>query len=65
MSREEIHHRHHSNIYVEYISIYTVKQKHITIREDQAEWLNLKQHHPNLSSFAQQQLDDHIAKRSD
>ncbi len=50
-------------MYVECTPIYIVEQKHITIREDQVEWL--EEHHLNLSSFVQQQLDDHIAKRND
>lgn len=39
------------------------KRKNITIREDQAEWID--ENHLNLSRFVQDQLDDLIERRDD
>jgi hypothetical protein len=39
-----------------------VRRKNITIREDQAEWV--EENHLNLSSFVRSQLDDLIEERS-
>ena len=43
-------------------SVYVVRRKNITIREDQAEWV--EENHLNLSSFVRGQLDDLIEERS-
>ena len=43
-------------------SAYTVRRKNITIREDQAEWV--EENHLNLSSFVRGQLDELIEERS-
>ena len=41
---------------------YVVRRKNITIREDQAEWV--EENHLNLSSFVRGQLDELIEDRS-
>jgi len=41
---------------------YVVRRKNITIREDQAEWV--EENHLNLSSFVRGKLDDLIEERS-
>jgi ABC-type transporter Mla maintaining outer membrane lipid asymmetry ATPase subunit MlaF len=41
---------------------YIVRRKNITIREDQAEWI--EENHLNLSSFVRGQLDELIEERS-
>ncbi|ADD05878.1 uncharacterized protein Nmag_2315 [Natrialba magadii ATCC 43099] len=41
--------------------IHTVERKNITIREDQAEWV--EENHLNLSSFVQEKLDELIEQR--
>jgi len=41
---------------------YVVRRKNITIREDQAEWV--EENHLNLSSFVRGQLDELIEERS-
>jgi len=43
-------------------STYVVRRKNITIREDQAEWV--EENHLNLSSFVRGQLDELIEERS-
>ena len=43
-------------------SAYVVRRKNITIREDQAEWV--EENHLNLSSFVRGQLDELIEERS-
>ena len=43
-------------------SAYVVRRKNITIREDQAEWI--EENHLNLSSFVRGQLDELIEERS-
>ncbi len=43
-------------------SAYVVRRKNITIREDQAEWV--EDNHLNLSSFVRGQLDELIEERS-
>ncbi len=43
-------------------SAYVVRRKNITIREDQAEWV--EENHLNLSSFVRGKLDDLIEERS-
>lgn len=43
-------------------SVYVVRRKNITIREDQAEWV--EENHLNLSSFVRGKLDDLIEERS-
>jgi len=40
---------------------HTVRRKNITIREDQAEWI--EENHLNLSSFVRGQLDELIEER--
>ncbi len=40
---------------------YVVRRKNITIREDQAEWV--EENHLNLSSFVRSQLDELIEER--
>ena len=40
---------------------HTVERKNITIREDQAEWV--EENHLNLSSFVQEKLDELIEQR--
>jgi hypothetical protein len=40
---------------------YVVRRKNITIREDQAEWV--EENHLNLSSFVRDQLDELIEER--
>ena len=40
---------------------HVVRRKNITIREDQAEWV--EENHLNLSSFVRGQLDDLIEER--
>ncbi len=42
-------------------SAYVVRRKNITIREDQAEWV--EDNHLNLSSFIRDQLDQLIEER--
>jgi len=42
--------------------VYVVRRKNITIREDQAEWV--EENHLNLSSFVRGQLDELIEDRS-
>jgi len=42
---------------------YVVERKDITIREDQAEWL--EDSHLNLSSFVREKLDELIEERSE
>jgi hypothetical protein len=39
-------------------SVHIVRRKNITIREDQAEWV--EENHLNLSSFVREQLDELI-----
>jgi hypothetical protein len=41
--------------------VHTVERKNITIREDQAEWV--EENHLNLSSFIQEKLDELIEQR--
>jgi hypothetical protein len=41
---------------------YVMRQKNITIREDQAEWV--EENHLNLSSFVRGQLDELTEERS-
>jgi hypothetical protein len=41
--------------------MHTVERKNITIREDQAEWV--EENHLNLSSFVQEKLDELIEQR--
>jgi ABC-type transporter Mla maintaining outer membrane lipid asymmetry ATPase subunit MlaF len=43
-------------------SVYVVRRKNITIREDQAEWV--EENHLNLSSFVRGKLDELIEDRS-
>ena len=43
-------------------SAYVVRRKNITIREDQAEWV--EENHLNLSSFVRGKLDELIEERS-
>jgi len=40
-----------------------VRRKNITIREDQAEWV--EENHLNLSSFVREKLDELIEERSE
>ena len=40
---------------------YVVRRKNITIREDQAEWV--EENHLNLSSFVRDKLDELIEER--
>jgi hypothetical protein len=40
---------------------HVVRRKNITIREDQAEWV--EENHLNLSSFVRSQLDELIEER--
>ncbi len=42
-------------------SAHVVRRKNITIREDQAEWV--EENHLNLSSFVRSQLDQLIEER--
>jgi len=42
-------------------SAYIVRRKNITIREDQAEWV--EENHLNLSSFVRGKLDELIEER--
>ena len=42
--------------------MYIVRRKNITIREDQAEWV--EENHLSLSSFVQEKLDELIEERS-
>lgn len=42
-------------------SAHVVRRKNITIREDQAEWV--EENHLNLSSFVRDQLDQLIEER--
>ena len=44
-------------------NLYVVERKDITIREDQAEWL--EDSHLNLSSFVREKLDELIEERSE
>jgi hypothetical protein len=41
--------------------IYIVERRNITIREDQAEWVD--ENHLSLSSFVQEKLDELIEQR--
>lgn len=43
-------------------SAHVVRRKNITIREDQAEWV--EENHLNLSSFVRGKLDELIEERS-
>jgi hypothetical protein len=53
---------HHSDTFIHITSIvHTVERKNITIREDQAEWV--EENHLNLSSFVQEKLDELIEQR--
>ncbi len=42
-------------------NMHVVRRKNITIREDQAEWV--EENHLNLSSFVREQLDELIEER--
>ena len=42
---------------------YVVRRKNITIRKDQAEWV--EENHLNLSSFIREELDELIEERSE
>ena len=42
---------------------HTVKRTNVTLRDDQAEWLDENQ--LNLSAFVRDRLDDKIEQRSD
>lgn len=53
-------HRSDTVIHIKRI-IHIVERKNITIREDQAEWV--EENHLNLSSFVQEKLDELIEQR--
>ena len=46
---------------IELYNTHTVRRKNLTIRDDQAEWV--EKNHLNLSSFLREKLDELIEER--